>query len=147
LPQHTQIHGVYRIIDANINRAKEGLRVCEEITRFIVCDRGLTSRFKDTRHALDALVAGYRRDPRLLAERASRADVGRTVSNAGELSRRDWRDVFAANLQRVKESVRVLEEFSKLIDVRRARALKALRYAIYDLEKKVDNTAGNRAKR
>jgi hypothetical protein len=43
--------------------------------------------------------------------------------------------VFCANLQRVKEAVRVLEEFSKLDDTRRAARLKALRYALYELEK------------
>lgn len=135
MPKRVELHGVYRIIDANINRAKEGLRVCEEVLRFIVCDRELTSRFKDARHTLDAVIAQYRADPRLLRERGSRTDVGRTIPSESELHRGDCRDIFFANLQRVKESVRVLEEFSKLIDIRCARRLKSLRYVVYELEK------------
>ena len=136
MPRRSEIKGVLRIIDANINRAKEGLRVCEEVTRFIACDRGVTSRFKAIRHKLDGFTAAYRRDPRLLDERESRADVGRSIRSAGELRRDGWRDIFAANLQRVKESIRVLEEFSKLDDRRRARGFKQLRYAVYELEKR-----------
>jgi thiamine-phosphate pyrophosphorylase len=135
LPKRAELHGIYRIIDANINRAKEGFRVCEEVLRFIVCDRTLTSRIKELRHALDAIIADYRADPRLLNERDSRYDVGRTIPSKSELLRRDWRDVFAANLQRVKESVRVLEEFSKLTDIRAAQKLKSVRYRVYELEK------------
>jgi thiamine-phosphate pyrophosphorylase len=154
LPKHISsqrntrpLTGVYRIIDANINRSKEGLRVCEEIARFILCDRALTARFKAVRHALEAIIAAYRADPRLIFERASCADVGRTIASVSELRRRDWQDVFAANLQRVKESVRVLEEFSKLIDVRRAQELKSLRYSVYELERRIMTRDGNTSRR
>ncbi|MGE5307616.1 MAG: thiamine-phosphate pyrophosphorylase [Deltaproteobacteria bacterium] len=136
MPRDTGIKGVYRIIDANINRAKEGLRVCEEVLRFIVCDRALVAGFKECRHRLEKLSASYRADPRLLRERESMGDVGRTIKSGSESRRGGWRDIFAANLQRVKESVRVLEEFSKLHDRAAAAGFKALRYRIYELEKK-----------
>jgi thiamine-phosphate pyrophosphorylase len=128
--------GVNRIIDANINRAKEGLRVCEEIARFIINSRSLTSDFKKIRHEVESTV---KRLPSplmdLLKERKSLTDVGKNIY-ANELERRDTRDIFYANIQRAKESIRVLEEFTKLINIKCAVSFKKIRYNIYEIEKR-----------
>ncbi|PIP20648.1 MAG: thiamine-phosphate pyrophosphorylase [Candidatus Omnitrophica bacterium CG23_combo_of_CG06-09_8_20_14_all_40_11] len=129
-------NGVYRIIDANINRAKEGLRVCEEITRFILDNRNLTSEFKKMRHRTDIILKYLPRNIKLLKERESLGDVGRKIY-INELKRKNYQDIFFANMQRVKESIRVLEEFTKLINKNIAIKFKRLRYDIYELEKKV----------
>jgi hypothetical protein len=128
--------GLYRIIDANINRVKEGLRVCEEITRFILDSKSLTGDLKKIRHQIDPLAAVLRKNPELLAQRNSRKDVGLKIKSRSEFKRRDFADVFQANIQRVKESVRVLEEFSKLEDVKIALGFREIRYDIYEFEKK-----------
>lgn len=125
---------VNRIIDANINRAKEGLRVCEDITRFILDSRQFTLKFKKIRHKLSALSATLGPKALLLKERCSVKDVGRLIK-ANELKRKGVRDIFFANIQRVKESIRVLEEFSKLINIKAALGFKEIRYKIYDIEK------------
>jgi thiamine-phosphate pyrophosphorylase len=52
-----------------------------------------------------------------------------------ELNREDVADVYFANTQRCKESLRVLEEFLKLIDSDGAQEAKRLRYQLYALEK------------
>jgi thiamine-phosphate pyrophosphorylase len=124
-----------RIIDANVNRAKEGLRVCEEIVRFILEDRGLTSQFKRARHTIDSLVGDLALKTALLEKRDVTTDVGRNI-HAHEMNRKDIRDVFLANLQRAKESIRVLEEFSKLKNTRVALGFKKIRYGVYSLEQK-----------
>jgi len=129
-------NGVYRIIDANINRAKEGLRVCEEITRFILDNRNLTSEFKKMRHRTDIILKYLPRNIKLLKERESLGDVGRKIY-INELKRKNYQDIFFANMQRVKESIRVLEEFTKLINKNIAIKFKRLRYDIYELEKRV----------
>ena len=129
-------NGVYRIIDANINRAKEGLRVCEEITRFILDNRNLNSEFKKMRHRTDIILKYLPRNIKLLKERESLGDVGRKIY-INELKRKNYQDIFFANMQRVKESIRVLEEFTKLINKNIAIKFKRLRYDIYELEKKV----------
>ena len=41
-----------RILDANLNRAKEGLRVAEEYTRMVLNDSRLSSEVKKLRHQL-----------------------------------------------------------------------------------------------
>lgn len=127
---------IFRIIDANINRSKEGLRVCEEVARFILDSRALTQELKKVRHKISALsgrLPGSLSD--LLEVRNSRKDVGIRIY-VNELERQDPRDIFFANMQRVKESVRVLEEFSKLSDKKLAVEFKNIRYGIYDIEKK-----------
>jgi len=128
--------GIARIIDANINRAKEGLRVCEEITRFIIGSPGLTASLKDTRHALKTASQKLLPVSDLLKERDIRQDVGRNIYGT-ELKRKDYRDIFFANIQRVKESVRVLEEFAKLKDKNTAIVFKKIRYRLYESEKRI----------
>ena len=125
---------IYRVIDANFNRAKEGLRVCEDVCRFVFNNRSLTRQFKDLRHALtDVLRASWQAEG--LMNRDVVGDQGRP-STVQEMTRNDVADIFFANSQRIKESIRVLEEFTKLVDPKRAEDLKSLRYRVYILEQK-----------
>lgn len=130
----SQKNNISRIIDVNLNRAKEGLRVCEEITRFILDNHKFTAGLKQARHRIDSLGIKIYLPVKLLEQRRARQDVGR-LNSCGELKRANCKDIFWANIQRVKESLRVLEEFSKLIDFRVALGFKQLRYEIYEIEK------------
>lgn len=139
--------GISRIIDANLNRLLEGLRVCEEITRFIVLDKNLTSRFKNLRHNITGLSGKWKiKDTCLLDSRDSLKDIGKP-SIKEELKRRNCQDIFFANVQRAKESARVLEEFSKLENKRISAGFKDIRYRLYQIEKdsasKIRNIRGN----
>jgi len=125
-----------RIIDANLNRLREALRVCEDVTRFILDDKDYTARLKDIRHDVfkavsDSNKLGY---SSLLSSRDSIGDVGKE-SISSELKRTDPFDILSANFQRAKESVRVLEEFSKMVDSKLAQRFKGIRFYIYNLEK------------
>lgn len=124
-----------RILDANFNRAKEGLRVCEDVCRFILDAKGATRDYKTVRHRLTEIM-GVLRISEAVRFRDVFRDVGRG-SAAVEFRRRSVKDIFYANSQRTKESIRVLEEFTKLRDRRLAEDLKKLRYRIYALEKNV----------
>ena len=129
--------GLYRILDANFNRVAEGLRVCEEVSRFILNEGTLSLRLRIIRHTIQRKLkkiigkGGY-----LIEARDTLKDVGRDIS-LGELGRKDYNDIFFANIQRVKESVRVLEEFSKLLNKKAALDFKKIRYEIYGIEKKI----------
>ena len=129
------IKQVYRILDANFNRAKEGLRVCEDICRYAWGDKALTRSFKGLRHGLTQAVEGLDVLIKALAARDASGDVGR-LSTASEFKRANLDAVFWANSQRVKESMRVLEEISKLISPMAAQAIKTMRYKFYVLEQK-----------
>ena len=127
-------NNIGRIIDANLNRVKEGLRVCEEVTRFILDNHKFTAQLKDSRHKINFLADKLYPPAKLISQRQARSDVGR-FNSCGELKRGNCKDIFWANIQRVKESLRVLEEFSKLVDVKVALGFKQLRYKVYEIEK------------
>jgi len=98
--------------------------------------RALTSGFKKIRHDIDGVVKQLPlRVCDLLRERKSLKDVGSSII-VHELRRKDVRDIFCANIQRVKESTRVLEEFSKLISKKCSLKFKKIRYDTYEIEKK-----------
>lgn len=126
---------IYRLIDANFNRAKEALRVCEDMCRFYLDAPALTRQYKDIRHKLTTAVVELEIKS-LIQARSIETDVGRG-STPSEFRRRDGGDIFYANSQRAKESVRVLEECAKLFTAPAARKLKRLRYQLYAIEKKV----------
>lgn len=124
---------LFRVVDANYNRAKEGLRVCEDIARFVFDDKSMTARLKRIRHGLTEAVGplGLRE---IVTAREILKDVGRATIKS-ETKRSSVGDLLYANSQRVKESLRVLEEFAKLVNINAARKLKRLRYAVYSIEK------------
>lgn len=127
---------ILRVIDANQNRALEGIRVCEEITRFILADKNLTLAFKNLRHKIVRAVKDWNiASLFLLNSRNSAKDAGRATIES-ELKRINYKDIFFANIQRAKESIRVLEEFSKLKSPKAAQGFKSIRYSLYQLEKK-----------
>ena len=124
-----------RVVDANINRTLEGLRVCEDITRFTLNDKNTTRRFKALRHEFfDCLGNGSFDYLKIIKHRDSLKDVGKE-STSSELSRKGIEGIFFANSLRVKESLRVLEETFKLIDAKKTGDIKSLRFKLYTLEK------------
>ena len=126
---------LFRVLDANYNRLREGLRVCEDICRFSLDRDENTRQYKSIRHCLTAIFSSSLFDDMILS-RDILKDVGRR-SIPSESKRQDVRDVYCANSQRVKESLRVLEEFLKILDPGKAEALKKIRYRVYEVERKV----------
>lgn len=129
---------IFRIIDANLNRSREGLRVCEEMTRFTLNSPGLTKELKGVRHAISALAKPYLfKSDGAVESRDSKGDVGRTLkAPGGGMKRLCDADIFSANMQRTKESLRVLEEFFKLIDDKASSRFMSLRFKVYDIERR-----------
>jgi hypothetical protein len=121
--------GLYRLIDANLNRLREGLRVLEDIERFIYDNKPLSQKLKSLRH--QCRVPEYNR---YLSERDIIGDVLKETT-ASESEREDLRSIQLSNIKRAQESARVLEESFKLIDSREAERFKDIRYALYDIEK------------
>jgi len=130
---------ILRVIDAAANRAREGLRVGEDYVRFALDDPHLTGLCKAMRHDLTAALAGIRPEYRL-AGRDTLADVGTTLATPAELCRASPEAVLAANLTRLQESLRSLEEFGKLLDPDLAAAMERLRYRSYTLHRAVEIT-------
>ncbi len=125
-----------RILDANLNRAREGLRVLEEYVRLGLDDEPLTARLKRLRHTL-AEVAGAFGSRALLSARDIEHDVGTDVTTASERTRSDAVDVAAAAAKRAGESFRCIEEYGKTIDAGAAARVERLRYELYAIEQDV----------
>ena len=125
------ILAIKRILDVNINRAREGLRVMEDYSRFALNDKELTGKIKAVRHLISKAVDRFD----VVASRASEKDLGRTASFDKKLKAKTLKNVIIANIIRVEESARVLEEFSKIIYPKSSASFKKARFLIYDLEK------------
>ncbi len=111
-----------RILDTNLNRCKEGLRVVEDTCRFVFCDEILYKKIRKVRH----LASKYLTDQyeQMLTSRDSIKDSGRKVK---EQKRANLKNIVVANFKRAEESLRVLEEYSKIIDFNIALKYKKLR--------------------
>ena len=128
-----------RVLDAAANRGREGLRVVEDYVRFVLDDQHLTGLLKRFRHELTALLARIPADSRMAA-RETQADVGTKLATPGERTRQDTAGVLGANFARVQESLRTIEEFSKLLDPDLACRFEQLRYRSYTLQRAVEIT-------
>ena len=127
---------ILRIIDANANRVREGLRVVEEYYRFVLDDEETTLCLKTLRHEVTAAVAEVAGEHSLLTSRDSADDVGATSIVESEGKRQSTYVVVAAAFKRVEEGLRVLEEYTKLAAGRDAgERFKTLRFKVYTLEK------------
>ena len=127
---------ILRIIDANINRTREALRVVEDYARFVLDDTNAAAAAKRSRHRLRDIIAAIGADA-LLAARDIAGDVGRDVKTAGELRRADAEDVVRAAFARLGEATRALAEYSKPASASAAAAAESLRYAAYELEQRI----------
>ncbi|MEZ6046038.1 MAG: thiamine phosphate synthase [Planctomycetaceae bacterium] len=128
----------YRILDAAANRAREGLRVIEDYARFTLDDTFLSRELKELRHQLAAACSQF--DQReLIASRNTLGDVGTTISTPAELTRESSESVLTANFKRLEESLRTLEEWSKVVARDTAPLFEQMRYQVYQLEKSFAN--------
>ena len=136
-----------RILDANLNRVREGLRVAEELCRLILEDRTLQQELKAIRHTLAQLEKKFL-GVKLLVSRDVRRDPGVFSGEANEQKRADWAELARANFRRAQEGMRVLEEVSKLVPGNFGGSFKRLRFRLYELEQRTAvRLAGSRRSR
>jgi thiamine-phosphate pyrophosphorylase len=128
---------IYRILDANLNRAREGVRVVEEVARLYFDDAALSSKLKKLRHDLTQIARKSFDERKLLSFRDSEGDVGADSMGSLEKKRADLNSIVRANLRRSQEAARVLEEFGKLIDPNSAKSFKKMRFKLYALEQEM----------
>jgi thiamine-phosphate pyrophosphorylase len=119
-----------RILDANANRAREGLRVVEDYCRFVLDDRLLVTETKQLRHALNDALGTLP-----IQARDTVHDVGATVSTSQERVRTSPLHVLKANLKRLQEALRSIEEYSKFALSNSGQTFEKLRYRSYTLER------------
>jgi thiamine-phosphate pyrophosphorylase len=141
----TELADAGRVVDANLNRAREALRVLEDYCRFVLNDRMLTEEVKGMRHELAEAATGPPAS-RLLAARDTPGDVGKVVTSGGEYERTSPAQVAVVNLKRLQEALRSAEEYGKVFGEGFGRRVEAIRYRAYTLERAVVLGADARAR-
>lgn len=127
---------IYRVLDANLNRATEALRVIEEMARFDLSDSHLARQLKLQRHHLTQLFQPLQAN--FLIARDTRSDVGTAITTESENTRLNLASVAAANFDRLGQSLRSLEEFSKPLHPELGPPLEQIRYQTYSVEKAIN---------
>lgn len=130
-----------RIIDANLNRASEGLRLLEDIARFLLNDAEISQQLKGMRHNLaqEAKPLGVK----LLSQRDLEHDVGATLTLPSPFegeAQQDLPGLITANAKRAEESLRVIAELAKLPQVSpmlNSARFEQLRFNLYSLERRL----------
>ncbi|WP_104719432.1 thiamine-phosphate pyrophosphorylase [Helicobacter pullorum] len=120
-----------RILDANLNRLREGIRVIEDILRYGFNHKDFALQLKNLRH--HCKINNFES---LLHSRDSQNDVLK-LSTKQEQNRANLKSIVVANFKRAQESARVLEEILKLSEVSKSEEFKEIRYTLYVLEKEI----------
>jgi len=126
-----------RIIDANLNRASEGLHLLEELARLMLNDAELARQLKTMRHEI--VRGGLAFNKALIQSRNSAGDVGVDIEVPGE-GGKELPIVVVANARRVQEALRILEELAKIPDTTpelETGKFKKTRFDLYSIEQKL----------
>jgi thiamine-phosphate pyrophosphorylase len=128
-----------RILDANANRAREGVRTAEDYIRFAVGHGRWAQQLREIRHRVTEVVQTYCSPESLLSAREVAGDPGHPARNEPEAAgsgngREVPRDTAVRGLKRAQEAVRVLEEYLRDGNPGSSRILSQARYALYEAE-------------
>ena len=122
-----------RTIDASLNRLAEGLRVMEDLARYVLNDAELSRDCKSIRHEVrrlpDRWPAGW-----IEARRDVVGDVGTVIEAEDESVRSGTWDVAVAAANRAAEAMRTIEECCKVVDRDAARTVESMRYRLYEID-------------
>ncbi|MFK7759640.1 MAG: thiamine phosphate synthase [Phycisphaerales bacterium] len=132
------MNDLHRMIDANTNRASEGLRFLEDTARFSLNDHALSTQLKSLRHTLQTAVSllGITQ-LELLNARDTPNDVGTGITGPNELSRPEGiAGLITAAAKRSQEAMRVLEESCKALG-HESSPFESIRYGIYDAHREL----------
>jgi thiamine-phosphate pyrophosphorylase len=128
------------VLDANLNRLREALRVIEEYFRFIQNHAEASIMLKELRHSLIEMEHGFG-SGRLLQARDTASDCFADVNRPEELIRKNEKDILTASFKRGQEASRVIEEYAKITDhAAFSEIAKTIRFSLYKIEKQVSGS-------
>ncbi len=122
---------ILRVMDANFNRLRDGLRVIEDTIRFVY-ENNLYVEIRNLRRNLYKIIdLGYISQIR---SRSVETDKGK---NSKQSKHKNLRSLLMSNFSRCSESLRVLEEYSRLTSPKVTAKIKSVRFKLYKIEKKI----------
>ncbi len=120
---------IYQIIDANLDRAREGLRVIEDWARFGLGKEKYVERIKNFRQILGKNHLEVYKQSRNYIE-----DKCKGLTHQEQIKRKTPEQIISSNSGRVQEALRVIEEFSRLHNDELSKIASEIRYEIYTIE-------------
>ena len=120
---------ILQIIDANLDRAREGLRVLEDWARFGVGENEFVVKIKNFRQILGKHHLEVYKQSRNYVE-----DECKGLIHQEQSKRKTPEQIISSNSGRVQEALRVIEEFSRLYNHELSKIASEIRYEIYTLE-------------
>lgn len=126
-------NSVWRLLDANANRAREGLRILEDTARFVMGNAEASAGLRSLRHQIDEQIRKHY--AQLLKNRDVKSDSGRT--NKAAPHKTGVPGLVAANFKRCEEALRVLEEYGRVISPAAVKHFQRIRFEVYGWEKRL----------
>ncbi len=120
---------IYQIIDANLDRAREGLRVLEDWARFGLGKEKYVEKIKNFRQILGKNHLEVYKQSRNQIE-----DKCKGLTHKEQFNRITPEQIISSNSARVQEALRVIEEFSRLQNHELSKIASEIRYEIYTIE-------------
>ena len=120
---------IFQIIDANLDRAREGLRVIEDWARFGLGEENFVNRIKNFRQILGKNHLEIYKKSRNYSE-----DQCKGLTHIEQIKRKTPEQIISSNSARVQEALRVIEEFSRLHNNELSNIVSEIRYEVYTLE-------------
>ena len=127
---------IYRILDANFNRAREALRVAEDCGRFALNDPAITAMAKNLRSDLKEILQELPARE-MITSRNTSGDIGTEITSPSEPKRTGLEDVALAACKRLGESLRTIEEYLKFVSPEYVLKIERMRYNGYTLEQRL----------
>ena len=128
-PTNAEDLRIYQIIDANLDRAREGLRVLEDWARFGLSKEDSVKIIKNYRQILGKNHLEIYKKARNYIE-----DPCKGLSHEEQIKRKTPEKIISSNSARVQEALRVIEEFSRIHDQKLSKIASEIRYEIYNIE-------------
>jgi thiamine-phosphate pyrophosphorylase len=124
-------------LDANANRAREGLRTTEDYVRFLLGDLHYAQQLRSVRHGLTEILCTMGLSEELVLSRNVGTDPLQPENWKDVLRRVDKEtplDIAHRGIKRSQEALRVLEENTRGNYPQQAEELSKLRFRLYELE-------------
>ncbi len=120
---------IYQIIDANLDRAREGLRVLEDWARFGLGENKSVKKIKNFRQILGKNHLDVYKQSRNYIE-----DECKGLTHQEQSKRKAPDQIISSNACRVQEALRVIEEYTRPHNDELSKIASEIRYEIYTLE-------------
>ena len=129
---------IAQIIDANLDRAREGLRVLEDWARYGLGRVDIVKKLKDFRQ----ILGSHHLDSYKFARNYTK-DECNGLDHPEQFKRIYTKNIISSNSSRIQEALRVLEEFSRNNNYELSKAAAFIRYEMYSLEIELMNAKCN----